>query len=298
MPPRITRTAPRSARGPVASNGVPQTGGVFDRVRAVEFEDDTIQLLLYGRSGTGKTTLWSTFPKPILGVICSGGQRSGELRSVSLEDRRHIQTIRLENSQEFKDIVDALHENDGDGRRYRTIALDHAGGFQDLVLKEILGLDEIPVQKGWGYASREQYGACVLRCKEAFSKMLDLPLNVVIVAHERAFRPEEGAESEVIHPFVGAACTPSLTGWLNGAVDNVAQCYVRKKMAERTYRVGGKVTKRLEKTDENEFCLRTAQDDVYASRLRVPRGTVLPPVVVDPSYEKILALVQGQTGDG
>jgi hypothetical protein len=102
----------------------------------------------------------------------------------------------------------------------------------------------------------------------------------------------------VIHPFVGAACTPSLTGWLNGAVDNVAQCYVRKKMAERTYRVGGKVTKRLEKTDENEFCLRTAQDDVYASRLRVPRGTVLPPVVVDPSYEKILALVQGQTGDG
>jgi ABC-type lipoprotein export system ATPase subunit len=60
-------------------------------VRAVEFSDDTIQLLLYGRSGTGKTTLWSTFPKPILGVICSGGQRSGELRSVSLEDRRHIQ---------------------------------------------------------------------------------------------------------------------------------------------------------------------------------------------------------------
>jgi hypothetical protein len=296
MPPRITRTAPRPARGPVASNDVPQTGGVFDRVQSVEFSDDTIQLLLYGRSGTGKTTLWSTFPKPILGVICSGGQRSGELRSVSLEDRRHIQTIRLENSQEFRDILDALHG--GEGAQYRTIALDHAGGFQDLVLKEILGLDEIPVQKGWGYASREQYGACVVRCKEVFSKMLDLPLNVVIVAHERAFRPEEGAESEVIHPFVGAACTPSLTGWLNGAVDNVAQCYVRKKMAERTYRVGGKVTKRLEKTDENEFCLRTAQDDVYASRLRVPRGTVLPPVVVDPSYEKILALVQGQTGDG
>jgi hypothetical protein len=276
MPPRITRTASGPRTGQVTSRAAPQTGGVFDRVHAVEFSDDTIQLLLYGRSGTGKTTLWSTFPKPILGIICSGGQRSGELRSVSLEDRRHIQTIRLENSQELRDIVDALHGNDGDGRGYRTIALDHAGG----------------------YASREQYGACTLRCKEAFSRMLDLPLNVVIVAHERAFRPEEGTESEVIQPFVGAACTPSLTGWLNGAVDNVAQCYVRKKMAERTYRVGSKVTRRLEKTDENEFCLRTAQDEVYASRLRVPRGTVLPPVVVDPSYDKILALVQGQTADG
>jgi hypothetical protein len=48
----------------------------------------TFSLLLYGISGTGKTTLWATWPKPILALICSGGTKPGELRSINTPEYR------------------------------------------------------------------------------------------------------------------------------------------------------------------------------------------------------------------
>jgi ABC-type polar amino acid transport system ATPase subunit len=54
----------------------------MDRITDLDFEDQGIKMVLYGSSGSGKTTLWATFPKPILAIICSGGFKSGELRSV------------------------------------------------------------------------------------------------------------------------------------------------------------------------------------------------------------------------
>ena len=47
---------------------------------------DWMNLLVYGESGSGKTTFWATAPGPILCIICSGSKKSGELKSVDTED--------------------------------------------------------------------------------------------------------------------------------------------------------------------------------------------------------------------
>jgi hypothetical protein len=291
--PQINKTTPPK-NGPL-QRGLPKKAGVLERIAPVEFSaDDPIQLLLYGRSGTGKTTIWSTFPKPILGVICSGGTKNpGELRSIAKPGAgKHTKQVRLRESSELREIIDAVRKGDID---YKTVALDHASGFQDLLLKEQLGLDGIPVQKTWGLASREAYGTIGIKFKEYVTALLDLPANVVIVAHERGFNNE--GESEVMQPFIGAALTPGLSGWLNGTVDYIGQCFLRNKEVEKMTVVGGKKKPIKMKTKEVEYCLRVGPDPTYATKFRVPDPRRVPTVVVNPTYDKLIGLIRASQGE-
>lgn len=246
-----------------------------------------IKIILYGRSGTGKTTLWSTFPAPILALICSGGNKPGELRSIdTAENRKRIMPVVVNKSRDILEIVK-------DGKvPFETLVLDHASGLQDLVLKELLNLDEVPAQKSWGLASQQQYGQLSLQCKELFRAILNLPQNVVIVAQERDFA-NEGSGSEIIQPYVGPSMTPSLSGWLCMAVDYICQTYVRQKEEVRKTTINGKTSQSRVKVKGADYCLRTLPDPTYANKFRIPRGRLLPDVIVDPSFDKINQLIKG-----
>jgi energy-coupling factor transporter ATP-binding protein EcfA2 len=268
-----------------------------DRIQQMQFdEEDGIKILLYGRSGTGKTTLWATFPKPILSIICSGSTKPGELRSVNTpENREQIDTVVLHNSEELRDLIEDI-ATPGTLRQYGTIVLDHASGYQDLVLRDILGLEEIPAQKSWGLATQQQYGQCAMQVKESLRALLGLNTNVVIIAQEREFK-DEGNSDSLVMPTVGAGLTPSIAGWLYTAVDYICNTFIRQKEIIKSKTVGvGKTAKTIDqvvKTGEVEYCLRTGADAVYTTKFRLPRGTPLPQVLVDPSYDKIIALVNG-----
>lgn len=283
--PKITRTR-RSAPSK------PARPSVVDRIAPIGFDEaDGIKVMLYGRSGTGKTTLWSTFPKPILSIICSGSERPGELRSVDTPaNREHIRQVVLHESDEMEELTDYLKNEE-----YATVVLDHCSGLQDLVLKEILGLDELPVQKNWGLASREDYGQCTMICKKHLKALLSLRGNVVIIAQEREFDNENS--SEFILPSVGAGVTPALAGWLNSVVEYICRTFIRQQEVTKTMKIkkAGKVVVKETKVKTNrvEFCLHTAPHSLFTTKFRVPRGTFLPDVIVDPDYEKIKALIAG-----
>lgn len=256
------------------------------KVEAVSAWDsvDGVRLLLYGRSGTGKTTLWSSFPGPILALVCSGCNQPGELKSIDTpENRRKIDPRVISDSQQIRDIL-------ANSSKFATIVLDHASGLQDLVLKEILGLQELPVQRSWGMAQQQQWGQCTLQCKELLRAILNSCNNVVIVAQEREFNTDSVDGS--ISPSVGAGLTPSLTGWLNTAADYICQTFIRQREEERVNKIGGKEVKKLVKKSEVEYCIRTAPDPVYTTKFRLPKGRVLPSVIVDPSFEKINQLIK------
>lgn len=270
-------------------------GGVLGRITPIGFDDDHgIQIMLYGRSGTGKTTLWGTFPKKILAVICSGGNNPGELRSIDTpENRDQIDQVVLENSRELYDIVQHVRDQP---RTYSTIVLDHASGLQDLVLKEILGLSQLPAQLAWGTASQQQYGQCTLQCKELLRSLLGLRANIVIVAQEREFGGGGEGGSEAIAPTVGAALSPSLTGWLNTAVDYIGQMYIRQKEIVKKVKVGsGANAREVEqkvKTKGVDYVLRALPDAVYTTKFRVPKGRPIDDIL-DPDYDKIISLIRG-----
>lgn len=284
MPPSVTKQIGGKPRPTVATSNAVDMDGL-----ASAWDLSTgIKILLWGRSGTGKTVTWSSFPGPILAIICSGGSKPGELRSVNTPELRKKINPRIATKiQHVRDLVKRA-------RDFETVVLDHASGLQDLVLAEILGLSELPAQKGWGLASQQQYGQCTLQCKEVLRDLLSLSANVVIVAQERQFNGE-GEQSEILAPYVGAALSPSLTGWLNSAVDYIGQTFIRPKEEVVTRTVGSKAVETRQRVKgEFEYCLRTGPHDVYQTKFRVPKGRDLPDAIVDPDYDKIQALINGE----
>lgn len=267
--------------------------GVVGRIKPISFEDMGIQINIYGRSGTGKTTLWSTFPKPILVAICSGSQRSGELRSIAVEDRKQINSVTLKNSEEFGELVKYQTES----TEYKTVVLDHVSGLQDLVLSELLGIDELPEQKSWGLASREQYGQCALQIKTYLRTLLDLTCNVVIVGQQRDFGTGDDSD-EITMPYVASAVTPSVVGWLNPACDYICQTFIREQTVSKQVKISGKPKMVTERTGRMEYCLRTGPHATYTTKFRVPKGSPLPEVIVDPDYNKIMQVIQGKYNAG
>lgn len=294
MPP----TASRQTAGPARA---PARQGVLSRIRPIQFDDDEgIKLLLYGRSGTGKTTLWGSFPGKVLAVVCSGGMRPGELRSLDTPElRRSVDTVTLQHSSELLELVRHV----GSTAEYRTMVLDHCSGLQDRVLAELLSMDEVPAQKGWGLATQQQYGQVTAQCKELLRRMLGLRQNVVVVAHERTFGGSEDG-SPTIQPTVGPGVMPTLAGWLGGAVDYIGETFIRQYEEVETVTVGsGKNAKTMETRrrvpGRVEYCLRTAPDPVYMTKFRQPKGRPLPDVIVDPDYAKVYDLIrEGRKADG
>ena len=268
-----------------------KSGSVWDRIEPLGVGlDDGIKINIYGRSATGKTTLWATFPKPILAIICSGGKKAGELLSINTpEYRKTIKKVVVHDSGEIEELVQMQESTE----EFATVVLDHASGLQGLVLKEILGLDNLPKQLSWGLATQQQYGQLALRVKEHLSSLLDLSCNVVIVAQEREFNVEN--ESEVITPYVASALTPSIVGWLHPACNYIAETFIRPKTVSKRIKVGKSTIDQEERVEGKvEYCLRVGPHDVYTTKFRVPKGRELPSTIVDPSYKKIKALIDGK----
>lgn len=248
-------------------------------------QSDGIKINVYGRSGTGKTTLWATFPGPILCLICSGGKRPGELRSIdTAEYRKKITPRVLRESTQVRENIEDVGE-------FQTVVLDHASGLQDMVLKEILGIEELPAQGSWGMAKQQDWGTAAMQVKEILRALLSLRCNVVVIAQEREFNTD--TESELVMPYVASAMTPSVVGWLNPACDYICQTYIRPKMVQQKVSVAGKEQVTLKRGKGVEYCLRTAPHDVFTTKFRVPRGVELPESIVDPTYDKIMELIRG-----
>jgi hypothetical protein len=289
--PKVERTSP----GPKATVKPASNPGVsaWDLV-------DTLRVLLYGRSGTGKTTTWATFPGPIRALICSGGNKPGELKSIKTpEYMKKITPVIINSSEQFRqELADIAANPPG------TTVLDHASGFMDLVIMELLGLDKIPVGKSriagkgesWSLVSQQQYGQLAIIVKDLFRDLLNLPGNVVIVAQERTFGgKDDGGDPDLIRPTVGAALTPGIVSWLNPACDYVLQTYIRPKTGKQETTVNGKkFYTDIRLKNEVEYCVRTEPHDVFMTKFRVPKGHKLPECIVNPDYQKIMDVITGK----
>ncbi len=271
-----------------------QPKGVLSRIKPISFDADAgIKVNVYGRSGSGKTTFWATFPKPALAIICSGGKQTGELRSIATPTQgKGIKTVTLEEPDELRELVE-MQQKTG---TFQTVVLDHITDFQNMILKEVLGIDRLPEQKAWGTASQQQYGTTALKMKEYLRSLLDLPCNIVLIGQERVFDlpSDEDSGNELIQPYIASAVTKSVVGWLNPAVDYVVQTFIRPETINKPFKVGKRVKHRIVETGKFEYCLRTNLDAIHQIKFRVPKGHVLPDCIVDPDYDKLMAVIKGK----
>lgn len=287
--PIIQKTAaPKSSpikRGPV-------TGGVLSRIQPMTIPDRGLKCLIYGDSGTGKTTFWATFPGPILAILCSGGRDTGELLSVDTpENRKKIHSVAIVETGEVLEVLAHVRETGA----YKTIVLDHVSGLQDLRLSEILGLSTIPQVKNWGMAKQQEYGKCSTDTIEILRQFLSFPGNAVVIGQERIFGGRDDDMGDAIKATVGASVMPSIIRWLNPAVDYVLQTYKRPRTKEVTKTIAGKTITSTERLKGVEYCARTEPHEVYSTKFRRPKTHgALPECIVDPTYEKLIKLIDGK----
>lgn len=280
MPPTVDRVQVTQLK----KTAIPATS-VLSRIRPVSEQRTAIKLCAYGRGKTGKTRLACTFPKPMLLIGTEDGTKS-------VSTVPELDYVRITTSAELLEVVEMVR-----GSKYLSVSLDTAGGFQDIITKEVLNLAEIPVQRSWGMAQQQDWGVIGMQFKERMSKLLDLAdtygKNVAVIAHERNFK-EEGDRGDTMTPLVGAALTPTAASWLNAACDYVTHCYIREQVAVTERKVGGQMVKSdPEPTGKKEFCLRVGPHPIYLTGFRCPPGTELPDAIVDPNFEKIYKLIKG-----
>jgi hypothetical protein len=248
-------------------------------------------------------------PGPILGLICSGGNKPGELKSIdTAEYRKKIDPRVIQSTEDLKMMLTKAPE-------YKTVVLDHVSGLLDLLIKEMLKLDEIPLSKArigvgkgesWSLVSRQQYGQLNVELKNYLRQLFNGSDNVVIIGHERVFASNDDetvGESEIIQPTVGLNVTPQVAKWIENACDYVLQMFIRPKtrIEESVTEIGGVKEMTQTKVREKgvEYCLRCEPHDVYSTKFRTPAGSgSLPDVIVDPSYTKLLAVIQGRKDHG
>lgn len=283
----LTRTSPQ-ADGDVLSQDTP-----------VEFDPkEGVNMIIYGDTGTGKTTLASTFPGPCVWFTCSGSVESGELISVGIEDRKKIKQYKIHSSDFLVALIERFKENPPilNGKPARTFVMDHVSGLEDLILMEVLGLDEIPVQKSWGLARLEDYGMVSIKVKRIMQELLVLKGHVLILAQEKRFTPEdEYRDGEtVIAPSVRGWFAPGVAKFIQPAVDYNIQMLIRPQIKRITVTRRGKKEVEERNTGKFEHVARIGADDLYKTKFRVPRGTPLPRYVADPSYDKFMRLIEGK----
>jgi len=235
-----------------------------------------IAAMFYGRSGTGKTTLASTFPKPALVIDVR------EKGTESIAQVEGIDVVSIEKWSEFEDLYWYL---EGGKTKYKTVIIDQVSSLQDLAMAKARADDnledaELLPRRIWG-----QISGMMKTWLFNYRDLIDKGINIVFIAHERTNDSDDSVEDQ-IDPSIGPRLMPSVASSINGAVSYIGNTFIREKF------VGdGK-----EKTRLVEYCLRIGPHAYYTTKVRKPKDAEdTPDVLVNPTYEKILAISRGES---
>ena len=104
--------------------------------------DLNLKVVIYGKPGTGKTTIASTFPKPL---ILLDIKESGW---VGVKDIKGLDPVNIPDWPSFEEAYWYLQENK-DG--YKTVVIDTASALQDLALEYKAKKKNIKLREGVKY---------------------------------------------------------------------------------------------------------------------------------------------------
>lgn len=253
------------------------TGGIEDRIMAINDVPTNLNILLYGRSGTGKTTIIGTAPKPLLIL---------DIREKGTTSIRKTPGVFVLPIDSWKDFEEAYWYIVSNPKEYKTIAIDTVTQLQDYALSEVRGTSE-------GLVSRKSWGEASSLLKSWIMLYRDLPQNLIFTAQDRKTKGEEddSDEDNSIMPEIGPYVMPSVAKILNAAVDVIGMTFVRERIKKiKPLKKGGKETEK----SIIEYCLRTGAHPIFLTKFRSPvtdgEDTKIPDVMVNPTYNEILEL--------
>lgn len=254
-----------------------KSNSILDQATQVTELDEGLTFLFYGRSGTGKTTLGGTFPKPILLVDM------GEKGTDSVADVDGLKVLRITDWDELVEIYESLRDTN---HGYKSVIIDALPGVQRAAISEA---KRIMRKKESDQSSQRDMGEATRLMNVVlhdYRDLKELGINVAFNAHDR-IRENDSDSDDAIAPEVGPNIMPGISKALMGAVDVIGVTFIRVQKEKKKLGVD---TKR-----QVDYCLRVGPHEVYNTKIRVPKGKPIPELIVDPTYAKIKSVVKGET---
>lgn len=249
---------------------------------------------LYGRSGTGKTTLAGSYPKPILYLnIRDNG-------TDSISDVEDVDVVDINSSEDLREIILWCHKQASkDKLKYKTIVLDTMSQLQGILVEELGEKKNLAGKKkragDFGSFTKQDWGLIAGDLKAVIMDVRNLPLESVFICQERVFNvgDEEDDGLDQLEPEVGPKLMPSVKNDLNASVSVIANTFIKVKVTKTKDPKTKKTTREIKKL----YCLRVGPNEVYTTKIRKPKGVEAPDYIEDPTFRKLKKIMKGITED-
>lgn len=238
---------------------------IIDKITPVKSLPKVLSMLVYGRSGTGKTTFAGSFPTPALLIDVR------EKGTDSIANLDGVDVVQVEHWTDLEEIFWYLKKE----KKYKSVIIDQVSSMQDMAMVHAMAEEgkDVMSQRLWGVVS-----GLMKTWLLNYRDLVDEGINVLFIAHDRTNKGDGEAEDDTIDPQVGARLMPSVAGMLNGATKVIAQTFVKETWLE-------------DKSRKVEYCLRVGPHAYYTTKIRNPVGTTVPEYIVDATYDKIMSLM-------
>ena len=244
----------------------------------LELDTPTI-ITLYGRPGTGKTTIACTGPKPLLLLdVKDKGTDSGKREDLEPGD---ITVFELENFDEIYEVYDYIQDNP---ERFKSVAIDHMTALQDFCYQKVMD------EEGKSKMSQGMYGTAGNYLKEVinlYKGLTDIGITPIFNCQDRMESGDGEGEDQLL-PEVGPSLMPSVARTLCAASRVIGHTYQFENVEKLD---GAKVRRNI------EFRLRLGPNPYYITKVTRPVGTPCPMFLVDASYKDIMKIVKGKWVD-
>lgn len=241
------------------------------RVRSVVEEAEYFNLMIYGESSVGKTTLAGSAVevpemRPVIFLDIEGG-------TLSLRDKYpEVEKVRIDG---WNDLVDVYIDLKDNPTRYKTVVLDSVSELEEFGMEEIMNraikkAEDEGDERDPDLPQIGEHGKSSNRMRKVIRRFRDLPMNTVFTALERVDVDKKNRRT--IKPRL----SPKLSSQVSGFLDVVL--YMYKKETEDEIR---------------RVVLSEATDEVIAK----DRTNRLPQTIADPTMSAIYDFAMRMKGD-
>jgi hypothetical protein len=248
-------------------------GTIATKIRPVSATDKGLSAVLYGRPGSGKTHIAGTFPKPVLllDILQDGTD--------TIANVPRVDAIPITEWGQIEELYWYLSKGKGKDK-YKSVIIDQITEAQDVCIDHVMaeGGRDAMSQRLWGEVSGEMKTFIT-----NFRSLVKQKMNVAFLAHERE-DDDEGSEDSQISPNVGPRLMPSVQSFLCGQVSVIGNTFIQEKITRKD----GKRIRRV------SYAMRIGPHGFYTTKVRHPAEVDTPDVIIDPSFDKILAVVKGR----
>lgn len=230
-------------------------------------------------SGTGKTTLFSTFPgKKLLIDVKDKGTESAKGKNTD-----EIDVFPVDKFDDLYDLYDYIQDQLEDGDPYEVVCIDTLTKLQDLCREKVLEEEKkssMTIQLH-GYVA--EYMKEII---DLYKNLSEEGITPIFLCQMKSVGGEGEGEDQLM-PEVGPELQKSTRTYLNAVTRVLAQTYIQENITSKA----GKVDRHI------EWRLRIGPNPFYMTKVTKSKDVTVPMYVADPTYDKLMDAMAGKLSD-